>query len=238
MNKRMLIVVVLVTGSSFALRKKGKDIPYVSRVMVFAPHPDDDILGCGGVLTKHVNDGTSCSIIFITSGEAPGNKKDKEAFAQQREEEARKGAERLGVTDLVFLKEPDGKLAVRSETIERVAAVMQSYEPELVYVPHAHDAHRDHRATYTIVIEAVKRLKKRPKVLAYEVWTPLQTVTHIAPLSEETMRVKLEALSEHRSQVKSINFADAISSLNRYRGILMCRTAYAECFRLITIENS
>ncbi len=98
------------------------------------------------------------------------------------------------------------------------------------------DAHKDHRATYLTVIEAVKKLKDRPIILAYEVWTPLQKITHLLPFGEEVMRKKLEALAEHTSQVRSINFADAISALNRYRGILMCRSSYAECFRRVIVE--
>lgn len=87
------------------------------------------------------------------------------------------------------------------------------------------------------MMQAVKKLKDRPIVLAYEVWTPLQTITHLAPFNEDTMKLKLEALAEHRSQVDCINFENAISSLNRYRGVLMYRSDYAECFQRIDIEN-
>ncbi len=239
MNKKKLIygIILFLPFSAYSIRNKRKNIPQVKSVMVFAPHPDDDILGCGGVLTKHRNDGASCSIVYVTSGEAPKGKKDRETFARQREEEARKGAEQLGVTNLVYMKEPDGKLKLSDDTIETVVGILKKHKPQLVYIPHALDDHPDHRSTYTIVVEAVKRLKERPMVLAYEVWTPLQVITHTAPLTKEEMNLKLEALSEHTSQVKSINFADAISSLNRYRGILMCRASYAECFRLIEEED-
>lgn len=217
--------------------KRRNEVPIVGRVMVIAPHPDDDVLGCGGSLLKHVTDGAHCAIVYMTSGEAGGGKKSPEALAAQREAEALNGAKKLGVTDLIFLHEPDGKLQISELVIEKVRTVIESAQPDLVYVPHEVDGHKDHRATYSIVIEAIKRLGYKPLIMAYEVWTPLQTVTHLVSFDEKTMQDKLSALAEHKSQVNTINFIDAISSLNKYRGILLVRSEYAECFRNIDLKN-
>ncbi len=136
MNKMIGLCLLLLAPPIIALRKKGADIPKVNQVLVFAPHPDDDILGCGGALIRHGSEGAHCSIVYMTSGEAPGNKKDKKVFANRREDEARKGAKKLGITDINFLLEPDGKLMLSDEVIEKVFTILSLYKPDLIYIPH------------------------------------------------------------------------------------------------------
>ncbi len=78
-----------------------------ANVVVFSPHPDDDILGCGGSLIGHVENGGHVTIVYLTSGDAAKWDLGPEDLARVREEEARRAAEMLGIEDLVFLQELD-----------------------------------------------------------------------------------------------------------------------------------
>ena len=111
--------------------------------------------------------------------------------------------------------------------------------PDSVYLPHAADSHKDHKMTYAIVTTALKTLVEQkkiplPSVYCYEVWTPLQTYTHLENISK-VMPLKLAALREHKTQLQSLDYVNAIEGLNRYRGIMSRKkTKYAECFYQLT----
>jgi LmbE family N-acetylglucosaminyl deacetylase len=219
----------------------------MERIMVFAPHPDDDIIGCGGSIAKHVKKGDPVSIIYMTSGEAGSLETKPEQLAQIRETEARKATAELGVTDLVFLRNPDGYLEYNQNNLDRIVSIIRTKKPTWVYIPHSADAVPDHQVTHRLVSEGVRRaagpwfqdLGKQAwsvkHILGYEIWTPLQTVGHCENISD-FMPVKLEALQRHKSQLQHIQYDQAIQGLNRYRGIMTGKGDYCECFQLIQAQ--
>jgi len=207
--------------------------------MVFAPHPDDDILGCGGTLAQHIQHGAEVLIVYMTSGDAERvSGTTAQELAHIREKEAKNGAAKVGISDLIFLRYPDGKLEASRDAIDQVVNLIGSYKPELVYIPHKRDAHKDHHTTFLIITAAINELLsgysdwKAPLVLCYEVWTPLQKYTHKIDISG-SIDIKLDALAEHKSQVSapsSTNYLEAVKALNRYRGIMTWTGMYGECF--------
>ena len=73
---------IIVTNPSFS---RIAYVPLRDRVLVFSPHPDDDILGCGGSLIAHVNKGAKVTVIYMTSGEAGKGDENPERLRQIRE---------------------------------------------------------------------------------------------------------------------------------------------------------
>lgn len=212
-----------------------------NNVLVFSPHPDDDILGCGGSLVDHKIKGDSVTTVYITSGDAaewrdiPG--KD---LAIIRESEAKKASEIIGVTDLVFLRQPDGAVGYSPDQINEVRELFEKYKPNIVYIPHSKDGHKDHQATFVLVTKALKEAiaamvieKNSCLVLCYEVWTPLQEISQKNDITS-SIDLKLKALSEHVSQTEVINYVEGIKGLNNYRGIMVAPNhyGYAECFQV------
>ncbi len=215
--------------------------PAGERVVVFAPHPDDDILGCGGSLIEHVKNGAHITIVYMTSGDATSSGGHSQELARTREKEARKGAQKIGVKNLIFLGEPDGELERSAKNVKKVENLILRLRPEAIYIPHSKDGHRDHKATFWIVSEAAKQASDAdenpwiiPLILCYEVWTPLTKVTHRVDISA-VIDTKLDALTEHVSQIPSLNIVDAAKSLSRYRGIMEYCGDYGECFQSLTI---
>lgn len=216
----------------------------MKKIMVFAPHPDDDIIGCGGSIAHHVAQGNLVSIVYMTSGEAGSLQYPKEDLARIREAEARKAASLLGVSDLIFLKNPDGYIENNQDNLIKIVNLIRDKKPSSIYVPHHNDFSRDHHTTHQLVLEACNRAKgpwfqecagqpwSVDNILGYEVWTPLQETAYSQDITP-FMDIKLTALQQHQSQLESIQYDEAIKGLNRYRGIMTGQAAYCECFQVI-----
>ena len=87
---------------------------------------------------------------------------------------------------------------------EKLKILFFKFKPDLVYIPHSNDGHKDHKATFFILEAALKELKKVheykiPLVLCYEVWTPLDQISQKVDI-KPVMDTKLEALAEHKTQ--------------------------------------
>ncbi len=213
-------------------------------VMVFAPHPDDDLLGCGGSMAKAVKAGHHITIVYMSSGECGSVKYSTEDLRLIREEEARKASQLLGIRDLVFMRYPDGNLQYTNERVLEIVTLLRRFHPQTVYLPHQQDRHHDHTATHQIVMEACKRAAgpwfqsctgeawQVPRILAYEVWTPLNQPSYYEDISAE-MEIKKQALQCHCSQLENIAYDEAISGLNRYRSVMSGIGRYAECFQIL-----
>ncbi len=215
------------------------------RLLVFAPHPDDDILGCGGSIAKYSAECASICIVYLSSGEAGGIQN--EDLKSIRAEEARKAAAVLGIDDLVFMNLPDGRIEVQAEALDRVVALLRQKRPYVLYLPHAADLHRDHLKTNELVMEACRRSAgpwhpqcgKEPWevawILAYEIWSPLAKINYVEDITQQ-MPKKIKALRQHKSQLSDIAYDEAIKGLNRYRGVTTGRGEYCECFELIKAQ--
>ena len=213
-------------------------------VVVFAPHPDDDIIGCGGTICGHVQAGYAVTIVYLTSGEAGSLNVLPDELRIIREDEARKGMACLGVDDLIFLHFPDGYLDFSPERIRALVKLIREKKPDVIYLPHAQESPRDHRVTYELVLEAVRRASgpwfqdcgpepwSVSQVLAYEVWTPIVSPTFYADITPWIDR-KTEALCCHASQTAGVSYDEAVKCLNRYRGILSGMGKYCEAFQVI-----
>lgn len=203
-------------------------------ILVIAPHPDDEVVGCGGALCRHAQRGDRMNVIYLTSGELGLKKLPREEAWKIREAEARDSAKILGLSDLFFLRQPDWMIGDHIPTmVEAITPILKSTVPEMIYLPHQNDWHPDHQAAWPTVQEALKRSGIRvPKLWAYEVWTPLGTFDEVVDIST-VMSKKLRALRAHRSQLDEFQYIRAISGLNRYRGVLAAKVRYAEVFQVL-----
>ncbi|HEY1429527.1 MAG TPA: PIG-L family deacetylase, partial [Candidatus Tumulicola sp.] len=133
------------------------------RLLVVAPHPDDDVIGCGGTLFALVRSGVQPTIVYVTDGSASHPNSIKfppPKLAALRKCEAREALRELGVrTKPIFLDVPDGTLSeldpsARSHVIERLADVISSLAIDTVFGPWKHDPHPDHVATASVLENA------------------------------------------------------------------------------------
>lgn len=201
------------------------------KVLVLAPHPDDDALGCGGAIRKHVLDGDLVATVYLTSGELGCSGEDP-AAAALREREAGESAQVLETYGHTFWRYPDGKLALHEgELTERLVALYHDPAPDLIYAPHPADGHPDHGTAGRVAL-AFAGVVRAPLRL-YEVWTPLPFVDLCLDITE-VVTAKRGAIRAHRSQVSRNGFDEAILALNHYRGLMHGpNVMYAEAYRVM-----
>lgn len=217
-------------------------------VLVAAPHPDDDLIGCGGSMISHLRKGKKVSVVYMTSGSSGSIDIPKNDLELLRENEAREAASLLGIEDLIFLRNEDGYLhADKSNLIEMVKRIRE-IQPAWVYIPHQGEVHPDHRVTYDLMIEAIRRASgpwfqecgDKPwtveTVLCYEIWSPLQKISYTEDITA-FIDMKIEAIRKHASQIKDTAYDEAAEALNRYRGIVTGKGRYCECFEILSTSN-
>ena len=199
-------------------------------VLVVAPHPDDEAIGCGGSLCLHADRGDRLVAAFLTSGELGLKHLPPEEAWRIREAEAEAAGEALGLAQLAFLRCPDWYVGDNiEEAAARLRPIIEREAPDAIYLPHAGEWHPDHRAALPIVRAALCKADIRPSLFAYEVWTPLQEYDHVEDISA-VMERKLRAVRCYTSQLGGFRYDRAAHGLAQYRGALAGRCMYAEVF--------
>lgn len=142
--------------------------------IVFAPHPDDEVLGCGGTIALKVAAGARVRVVVMTDGRAShGHLIDAATLIRIRREEAERAAPHLGLgpQDYTFLDFQDHHLHVHAQAARlRVQQLVAELEPAQVFVPHRRDRLSDHVATFEIVRDALRALGKPVTLFEYPVW--------------------------------------------------------------------
>ena len=148
--------------------------------MVFAPHPDDETLGCGGTIAKKTNEGYDVHIVYMTNGENSHQEilgivlnPSPQEVSRIRQAEAERAAKLLGVNhgNLIFLNFEDGTLEKATEPArERVLNILEKLQPIEIYYPGETELHGDHRFTSIIVKDSINMLRIKPKLYKYIIW--------------------------------------------------------------------
>lgn len=188
-------------------------------VLVVSPHPDDEAIGCGGTLRKHVAEGDVVEVVFLTSGEAGSHdRRPAPETARLREAEAHEAAGILGLERIDFWRLPDGRLRITPPVVERLTTAIRERRPDVLYVPHEAESHRDHAAAARLVRKALARLGNyRPEAFGFELWTPLRRMTRVVDITAH-IEIKMAAIRAYRSQCEFVRFDEAFLGLARYRG--------------------
>lgn len=213
------------------------------RALVLAPHPDDEVVGCGGSIAKLSAAGHHVAVAYVTSGEAGSLDHSAAALAALREAEAVASCAVLGVGARHFLRRPDGYVAADAVLLAEITRLIRAERPDRLYLPHVAEAHPDHRVVGAVAVDAAGRAGgpwfadcgapwRVATLLAYEVWTPLQQPSYFEDVSAE-METKLAALARHVSQTAEVAYGDAVRGLNRYRGAMSGLGTYVEAFQVL-----
>lgn len=205
--------------------------PAGSRIVVLAPHMDDEVFGCGGALARAAAAGSTVHVVFLTDGSRgydPARVADlsesglsdfRRTLTETRKAEARRAGAILGFADPVFLDLPDGRAAEADGAAERLARVIGELSPDVVFLPFLTDPHPDHWAANRLFVEIldVSGIRHSVPCWAYEVWTPLVANTFVDVT--DVMARKQEAMAVYRSQILDVDYPRAIASLNAYRSL-------------------
>lgn len=204
------------------------------RVLVIAPHPDDETLGCGGSLIQHVERGEKVMILFLTDGSGgdfSGSFAQKD-YVALREEEATEACQVLGVDTFRFLRFTDRKLGHDPNHLVRVKEEIRIFNPNLIYVPSPLEINPDHRAAASLVWQATSELELSLQIVFYEISTPLQP-NKLVDITEYVEKKRL-AVSCYKSQMQQINYLEIALSINKFRTLTVSRISdYAEGYLVV-----
>ena len=141
--------------------------------IVFAPHPDDETLGCGGTIARKTAAGATVSLVFLTDGAQSNPALPAEKLAETRLQEAIRAAAVLGVEprELVFLDFPDGQLRAHvRKAATRIEELLATSSARQLFLPFREDGHPDHQATWDAVTRAARAAGNDVEVFEYPVW--------------------------------------------------------------------
>lgn len=219
----------------------------INNILVIAPHPDDEILGCGGTIRKLSSQNNKVWVLIVTRGKAG-------IYSEERirnvREEAINAHKILGVTETRFLNFPAPELDLISvsELATAISAVISECKADTIYLPHRGDIHADHKAVFNAGLVAARPVKGNPvrRIYAYET---LSETEWAAPMSDDAFiptffinvsnffSYKLEAMKCFKSQLRDFpnsRSLKSIEALANFRGSTV-GFSHAEAFMTIRI---
>lgn len=218
----------------------------MKNVIIIAPHPDDETLGCGGTLLKHKQAGDNIAWVIVTNI-LPKYGFKKEIIAN-RQKEIKKVTQAYKFKKLYMLNYPVAYLDVvpKKELIVKIGNIFNEFQPNIVYLPNRSDIHSDHFVTYSTGMACTKsfRFPFVERVLMYECISE----TEFEPALQENMFVpnyfidvtdflekKIQIMSIYASELRDHPFprnSENIKALALNRGAIIS-VKYAEAFQLL-----
>ena len=220
--------------------KEAEAIPYEAarlrgeRLLVLAPHPDDEAIGCGGLVAQHLREHRKVHVVIATNGAEAGD-------STSREDESRRGVAILGEGATIdFLGFPDRALG--DDVADRLRDVLLSFRPNLILVPSPIEIHPDHVALSRAFCEIVQRDAQLFAALAvatvafYEVSQPIRP-NALVDITDVAV-VKWNAIEAHASQTALRDYATFARGLNAYRAMTLPEEAkFAEGYWTIELPK-
>lgn len=215
------------------------------RILIIAPHPDDEIIGVGGTIANRVKAGHDVYVCIVTKGCAP-------LFSIESVEKVRNECKEadafLGVKETTFLDFPAAMMedVPRYKLNDALVKEIQRIKPDEVYIPHRGDMQLDHKLVVDAAMVALRPKYKHvvKRIYTYETlsetgWDVPNTINEFIPTVYEnisyTLELKLQAMRIFKSQLAEFPNArstEAIEALAKYRGSTVTVNA-AEAFALV-----
>lgn len=214
-------------------------------LLVIAPHPDDEVLGCGGTIARYAAAGATVHVAVVTTGRSP--RFQEEGVARVRAEAARAHT-LLGVAEAHFLDLPAAELdgVAHADLNASIGSLINRVRPTTLFLPFLGDIHLDHQLVFRSVMVAARPCAEYfpQRLLAYETlsetnWSAPYLGPHFQPNFfieiTDTLERKIEAFQCYESQCRHFpdeRSPEALRALAQLRGATVCRHA-AEAFVVV-----
>jgi len=214
-------------------------------ILVIAPHPDDEVLGCGGTIRKHTERGDT---VFLCIGTVAYTPDWSEEFIAQRPHEIDAANRALGIERTYFLNFPTVKvdLIPQKEVNDSISRVVKEVKPEILYIPHGGDLNQDHRVFFAASLVAGRPIPGCPvkEIFSYESLSETEWGNELTPFVPNAyvdiapeLAFKKLAMSFYKSELRAFphpRSLEAIEALARKRGS-EAGMEYAEAFMTVRI---
>lgn len=204
----------------------------MKNVLILSPHADDAELGCGGLITKLIDEKENILwIVFSTAGESLLNGLPKDTLKK----------EFINVTKELNINDKNYKIfnfkvrnlqEHRQDILEELMKIRKEFNPQLVIGPSLNDFHQDHQV---VAWEMIRAFKTVSSIISYELpWNHTTFNNQLfAKLNNKHIKKKYEILKKYKSQSNRNYFTkEFIYGLSRTRGV-QCNSEYAEAFEVI-----
>ena len=199
----------------------------VPTILVVAPHPDDETLGCGGAiaLLRQLNLNVKVSVVSDGTQSHPNSiAYPPPALKQLRERESLSALTLLGVAPeaVTFFGmrdgavpivpfQPDEIVSVALE-IDRIQKYLYNLKPSIIFLPWRRDPHPDHRASWQLFTIAIKQLTYKPRIIEYPIWDwdKEQRLEFHSSVNawrldiSQVLELKQSAIAQYRSQISDL----------------------------------
>ncbi len=184
----------------------------MANILVIAPHPDDEVLGCGGTILKHIGQKDRVYLCVVTTTYSP---RWSDKFRKNRLLEIKKVSALLGIKKTYFLDFPTVKLNMfpHHELADKIFEVIKDIKPDVLYIPHQGDLNKDHRLVFEASLVAARPYSqdhKIKKILSYETSSETEWGQPLAPFLPnvyidiaKTFKKKLAAMEIYKSELKA-----------------------------------
>jgi N-acetylglucosamine malate deacetylase 1 len=223
-----------------------------NKVLVVAAHPDDEILGCGATMAKHIAAGDEVHVLIMAEGLTSRSESlERDAFANELSDlkkKAQQANDLLGVTSIELFDFPDNRMdsVDRLDVIKSIEVCIEKKQPNIIYTHHCGDVNIDHRVIFEAVVTACRPQPDHcvKRLLSFEVnssteWQAPSIGKSFTPNWFEDVSLfidkKIEALKVYESEMRDWPHSrsyKAVEALSRYRGASIGVDA-AESFILI-----
>jgi len=218
-----------------------------NKVLVIVAHPDDEILGVGGTILKHVASGDEVSVCVLGDGEL-SREGATLSDVEKRKQQINRVAKELGLTDLFIEDFSDNRFdsVELLDIVKKIEIIINSVHPNIIYTHHAHDLNIDHRLTCQAVLTACRPQPglSVSKILAFETlssteWQIKDCSMIFCPneynVIDEYIEKKIKILSIYKDEVKNWphpRSLEGVKILAQYRGMEVGHN-YVEAFQVI-----
>lgn len=225
---------------------EGQHIPYEASslpvagarsVLILAPHPDDEVFGCGGCAALYAMAGIPVQALVLTDGGLWGLPPPGESVIATRQKEAREAARVLGCGEPVFAAFADRSLQAGDELVQLIVKHVRNCGADVLLAPSMWEVHPDHRATALAAIEAIVQLGDGHTLVQYEVGAPL--LPNVLLDITSVWQCKQRAMACFASQLAMQAYDRHICALNIFRTYtLSSAIEAAEGLRVATAQQA
>ena len=205
------------------------DAPEHGRVLLLAPHADDDVIGAGGTASLHALQGDPVHVIVTYDGVMgdPEGKVDPKQLRDVRRREAQEGGALLGLESYEFWGYPEGHSPAPKEirmAVDVLAGRISELAPDIVYAPWIGEYHLDHHILSRVTRAALEVCGFQGTAWGWEVWSPL-VPTRIVDVTK-VYPMKVQALKKHVSQIAYGDIVHYALGLNAHRSCYLPKGAH------------
>jgi LmbE family N-acetylglucosaminyl deacetylase len=214
-SKPLIMPITKALLKRFYTRNKSLSDVTGERVLVLAPHVDDETIGLGGTIQRHVQECHHVTCVYITDGASSVSNLPKEQLIAERKKEAEQVKGILGIHDLQYMDLPDGHVESNEKSQEQLKRILSEVSPDIIYLPIFVDCHRDHIATGRILADVLDSQEEWSlSVRLYEINCPIPPDDINCVIDISTVYAqKQKAIDVFKSQAIDFDGFDVLSKV-------------------------